>query len=317
MNVATLQVGVVNSFGAPDANVQYNYFKLIPTRGSISGTLYLTESTGDTDTVQLQLDTEGFPAPLADIQVTLSATAAYGADPNSDPNDVKIGTSAKGEPYTFTIPAASYSQPQSVDVTAVIDAISELDQQLTLAADVVSTDPNWNGLFIASTAQITVMETPGLLVQTADGVEVSEGGAADSFTVRLKTAPAAAPVTVSVADNADPDQVGFSSASLSFGAADWMTPQTVTVNAIDDAVLETDPHGTTITLTPSNGGDYNVAASTVDVNILENECGAWGYVWGDFNTDCTVDLTDLLAFAGEWLTCSNPYDPGCLDLRPQ
>ena len=125
MDVATLQVGVVQSFGSEGASVQYDYFKLILTRGTISGTSYLTESLGDSGTVQLQLDTEGFPAPLADLEVTLSAVAAFGADPNSDPNDIKIGTSAQGEPYTFTIPAASYDQPQSVDVTAVVDAIAE------------------------------------------------------------------------------------------------------------------------------------------------------------------------------------------------
>jgi hypothetical protein len=316
MNVATLQVGVVHSFGVPAANVQYDYFKLTPTRGSISGTLYLTESTEDTGTVQLQLDTQGFPAPMADMEVTLSAVAAN-ADPNSDPNDIRIGTAAKGQPYTFIIPKGQYAQPQMISVTAVADTIKELDQELTLTAQVTSTDPNWNGLFIAANSLITILETPGLLLDTQNGVSVVEGGITDAFSVRLKIAPLTSPVTVNITDQAAIDQVIVSPATLTFTSANWKTPQTVTVTAIDDTTLEADPHSTSLSLSAVNGNEYNaLAPKIVDVTIGENECGAWNYAWADFNKDCRVDLSDLLALAGGWLTCTNPYDPGCIDVRP-
>ena len=213
----------------------------------------------------------------------------------------------------MVIPAENYDQPQLIDITAVIDAIDELDQQLTLVVDVYSADPNWSNLIILNDVVINVMETPGLLIDTADGVEVSEDGATDTFTVRLKTDPSAA-VTVAIADDADPDQLN-AIAPLSFTSGDFMTPQVVTVEAIDDAELETDPHGTSLTLAPTNGAEYDGLDGSVDVDILENECGAWGYNWADFDEDCDVDLADLQIMASAWLDCSNPYDPGCVDYR--
>lgn len=315
MDVATLQVGVVQAFGSEGASVQYDYFKLILTRGSISGTLYLTESTGDAGSVQLQLDTDGFPAPLADIQVTLNAATVVGADPNSDPNDIRIGNSPQAVPYTFTIPAAQYDQPQTIDIEAVIDDIPEPDQELTLVAQIASTDPNWNGLFIASEAVITIFETPGLFLDAGDRVTVAEGGTYDMFSVRLKIPPLA-PVTVDITDDSSPAQVIIIPAQLSFDETNWKTPQAVTVTAEDDSTLEEDPHTTTLSLTAANGNEYDALAPlTVEVVILENECGAWDYLWADFDEDCDVDIVDLSKLAADWLDCSKPYALGCIDYR--
>ena len=312
LDVETLQVGVFQSYGdwAGD-QVTYDYFKVIPSRGAISGTLNLTESIGESDTVEFQLDTEGVSAPLADIDVTLSAVVA-GGDPNTDPNDIAIGTALKGKPYAFTIPAANYDLPHLIDVAAVIDSDPELDQLLTLSADIASTDPNWNGLFIRSDALINVMEEPGLLIDEGDGVEVTEDLATDTYTVRLKTDPTAE-VTVTTTDDADPDQIA-AIGPLTFDSTDFITPKIVTVTAIDDGTLETDPHGTTLSLESSNGAEYDALTDSVGVSILENECGAWGYYWADFDEDCDVDIVDLSTMASNWLDCTAPYDPGCVNL---
>jgi hypothetical protein len=158
------------------------------------------------------------------------------------------------------------------------------------------------------------METPGLLVDSGDGVQAAEGGAAGTFTVRLKIPPLVAPVIVNIADGEG--QATVEPEQLIFTAEDWKIPQTVTVTAIDDAVLETDPHTAILTLTASNGGEYDALGPlTVEVSILENECGAWEYLWADFNRDCLVDLLDLSELASAWLDCTHPYDAGCADLR--
>lgn len=313
MNVETLQVGIIQAFGG--APIEYDYFKLKPARGAVSGDLYLTESVSESGQVQFQFLTEGFPAPTEDLEVTLMAVGVAGADPNSEPNDITIGNSDMGMPYVLTIPAADYALTQDVLITAVADADEEEDQVLTLTATVASADPNWNGLFISSDALITIFETPGLFVVTGDGVQDQEGDGVDTFTVELKIPPTV-PVTVAVADNADPDQVNVAPAALVFDGANWQTPQVVTVTAVDDDVLENDPHTTTVSLTPTDGGAYDLLApSTVTVTILENECGAWDFLWADFDEDCDVDLADLSEMAQAWLDCTNPYDPGCVDLR--
>lgn len=316
MNVPTLQVGLYQcTFSSDLGFVEYEYFSLKKGRGNISGNLYLTESEGDSGTVQFQFVTQDIPAPAADIQVTLTAIPAAGADPNSEPNDIRIGNASAGQPYTFVIPAAQYAQPQPIQVTAVVDAIREADQQLTLAAQVSSADPNWNGLFISSDALITLFETPGVFVDIQDGVAVKEGGAADVFTARLKIKPQAA-VTVAITDQSTPAQVVVDSTSLVFNETNWKTPQVVSVAAVDDGTLENDPHTTVLNLKATNGKEYDeLAPVSVNVTILENDCGAWGYLWADFDQDCDVDITDLSQMAADWLDCTRPYSPGCVDLR--
>lgn len=45
--------------------------------------------------------------------------------------------------------------------------------------------------------------------------------------------------------------------------------------------------------------------------VLELECGDWGYMHGDLDRDCDVDLTDFAMFAESWLACTTPEVAGC------
>jgi len=46
---------------------------------------------------------------------------------------------------------------------------------------------------------------------------------------------------------------------------------------------------------------------------LQAECGDWGYLGGDVNRDCRVNLADLAIMAQGWLGCTDPQTPGCRD----
>lgn len=60
--------------------------------------------------------------------------------------------------------------------------------------------------------------------------------------------------------------------------------------------------------------------------FLHYQCGAWGYLDSDLNTDCDVNYEDfamfapawdlsiaqLVQFAGEWLQTTQPYEPGAV-----
>jgi hypothetical protein len=37
----------------------------------------------------------------------------------------------------------------------------------------------------------------------------------------------------------------------------------------------------------------------MDVEIAENDCGAWVYLSGDYNYDCSVDLGDFAIIDGQ------------------
>ncbi len=92
---------------------------------------------------------------------------------------------------------------------------------------------------------------------------------------------------------------------------------TVTIAAIDDDDLETDPDLITLTArTSSTDPDWTgVAVADVIVSIGENECGAWSFKAYDFDENCYVDMGDLAMILDEWLTCTTPnvIGSGCVE----
>jgi hypothetical protein len=102
--------------------------------------------------------------------------------------------------------------------------------------------------------------------------------------------------------------------TLTFTTDNWNTSQTVTVAAVDDGELETDPHSATIThiVSSEDLGYDDLPVPNVNVIIRENNCGAWGFNPMDFDEDCYVGLRDFARFAAEWLKCTRPQGPGCV-----
>ncbi|MFQ6026620.1 MAG: beta strand repeat-containing protein [Dehalococcoidia bacterium] len=99
-------------------------------------------------------------------------------------------------------------------------------------------------------------------------VEVTEGGATDTYQVCLDSEP-----THEVTITASPDsQVNVSPLSVSFPTSDWDTTRTLTVSAVDDLVIE-GPHSGTISHTASSS-DPNfdgVPVPSVTANITDND----------------------------------------------
>lgn len=106
----------------------------------------------------------------------------------------------------------------------------------------------------------------GVFVQSGGTTTATEGGAGDSYTMALSAAPSAN-VTVTVTPDA---QVTRSPATLTFTTVNWATPQTVTVNAVDDALVEGN-HTGTITHVANGGGYSNANLGNITVNITDNE----------------------------------------------
>ncbi len=152
-----------------------------------------------------------------------------------------------------------------------------------------------------------------IIVQTDGTTRVSEQGeTSDTYQIRLVlppgTGPLVNPVDIYMVDNSqlrvEPDQ-------LEFNASNWNQPQTVTITAIDDDVLEADPHETVL-LHLIVSDDYRFSTLSpveLTVEITENECGAWGYLAADYNFDCFVDLFDYALLAVNWLNESSGSVP--------
>ncbi len=116
----------------------------------------------------------------------------------------------------------------------------------------------------------TVIDSPIPLEIITDGATmVTESGDTDTYTLALVTEPTA-DVTVSMASDAA--QLTVSPSTLTFTSENWDTPQTVTIAAVDDTLVEGE-HTSVIThsaasIDPAYDG---IAVASVTVTIVDND----------------------------------------------
>ena len=192
---------------------------------------------------------------------------------------VNAGSGFGASPQTVTLTPANAVTGVTVQVRAVDDAIDEPSPHagnVTTAAT-SSTTAAFNGLAVPDIAVAIIdNDTAGVTVSQSGGsTAVTEGGAGDSYTVVLASQPTAN-VTVNIAFDAaqlivNGDTDGTT--SLVFTPASWNVAQAVSVFAVDDTVLESNPHTTTIVQSvTSTDGNYNgIGAAPVTVTITEND----------------------------------------------
>lgn len=149
--------------------------------------------------------------------------------------------------------------------------------------------------------------------QSDDQTNVTEGGPSDDITVALNMNPGIYPVTLQARDFLNPDQVSLTPSEMVFTSANWQTPQTFIVTAVDDAFMEREIHDTQIELSvvtdPASAYD-GLTINNIWVDIRDNDCGAWAFGPYDFNLDCVVNLSDFAVLALDWIECGLP-DPEC------
>jgi Ca2+-binding RTX toxin-like protein len=132
---------------------------------------------------------------------------------------------------------------------------------------------------------------PGIsITQSGGSTAVTEGGANDTYTVVLDTAPTA---DVTITLNPANGQASTNVTSLTFTSANWNVAQTVTVSAVNDTVGEGVHGGVIQHLVTSTDAAYNnLAVTPVRVGITDNDLPQRDPV---FNTPVTnsFGLTDV------------------------
>lgn len=280
---------------------QFRAANIIETDGS---TVVLERNAGS-DTFDVVLR----EAPTQNVVIT--------ADPNG--TDITLaGASAAGEPIDITFTPADWYVPQTVTVIAINDTDPENEEGTFIEFTVASADTNFDGTLVLPVS-VTIIDddSSGILIDEGDGLSVSEQGPTqDTYTISLLGVPTQE-VYVYPADNADTDQVTFSPNPVVFTTSNYNVPQTVTITAIDDDVLE-NTHYTTISHTVESAdlafNELPVPTDPMNVTIEDNECGVWGYYPEDLNKDCQVNLEDIAQMAGSWLGCTDPKIAGCQSL---
>ncbi len=203
-------------------------------------------------------------APGAGILSTVPTGVCNWCNPGNTPGyDVWSGTSM-ATPHVTGVAALILAQDPTMDTLAVKARIlATVDPLSSLQGRTVT------GGRLNAFAALPPQPGPGIVVTPTQGLVITEAGGTDSFTVVLKTQPAA---DVSIAlSSSDTSEGTVSPASLTLTAANWNVPQAVTVTGVDDALIDGDV-AYTILLAPAASADpaYNgldaadVAATNID-----------------------------------------------------
>ncbi|MCF6263131.1 MAG: hypothetical protein L3J24_06040 [Xanthomonadales bacterium] len=216
----------------------------------------ITTEAGGTDTFSVVLDQD---PPLDNVTIALTS---------SDPDEGTVN------PASLTFTPGNYDVPQTVTVTGVDDAIDDGDQGyiVVTGATMSPGDPEFDGIDPADVAvSNTDNDSAGITVTPTSGLTTTEAGGSANFSVVLDSEPLS---DVSVALASSDDTEGMAdAATLAFTAANWDTPQTVTVTGVDDAVVDGD-QAYSITTAPAVSGDGSYSgfdAADVPLSNTDND----------------------------------------------
>lgn len=177
---------------------------------------------------------------------------------------------------TVTFGSADWNAPQLVTVTGVDDTKPDHNTTYQIITDpAASDDAAFNG---ANPSDVTLIniddETAGVTVAPISGLQTSESGAQDTFTVVLNSKPKE-DVTIDLTSS-KPTEGAVSPEHVTFTTTNWMAPQLVTLTGVDDAdsPQKDGPQSYTIVTSASASADptYNgVEVDDVQVTNRDNE----------------------------------------------
>jgi Rieske Fe-S protein len=309
---------VTNPFGFGDVGA-YASPTLVDTDGD--GDLDAFVGNSDGNILFFINNINGNQAPTA---TNLSAAEAYTEDTALDLKDIVVSDIDSANIIAIltlsNTAAGSLNAATSGTVTSVYNAGTGVwtasgalaDVNALLASVTFTPAAFFNGNFTVSTsisdgvaAAITGSKnftmTPGVAVhitQSDGATAVTEGGATDTYTVVLGSAPTAN-VTITL-DNSN-QQVTSDIGNLIFTPANWNIAQTVTVTAVNDAAGEGKHKGVIQHTVSSPDANYNnLAANPVVVAITDNDLPAADPVFTLTSTN-PFGLSDVGYFASPTL----------------
>lgn len=165
-------------------------------------------------------------------------------------------------PSSISIPAASWNQTYSVNLTAPRDLVAEGDRTVALSFAFVTSDVLYSSLLLSpfTVYVIEVDKASFLFTPSSLSFSLTEGGASQSFSIRLSSRPVQ---TVDLGFQSSPF-VTISPASISFDSNSWTSPVTVTMSALNNNVLS----GYTIFNSTINRTTSDPIYATVPLNRL-------------------------------------------------
>jgi len=234
---------------------------------------YSNYNPADVSATNLDNDTAGISVGSISGNTTEGgAHATFTIGLNSQPTDyVQIilasDNTAEGRtdvPFlTFT--SETWNVPQTVTLTGQNDSIDDGDitYHVTLSPT-TSNDTNYNAIQLTAITVVNTDNDAAGITVTPTGTTVTEASDTANLALSLASQPTA-DVTINLTND---DQITLSASSLTFTSANWSTAQTVTVSAVDDAIVEdttTNQVNFVVTSTDSSYNNYAVAATAFTV----------------------------------------------------
>ena len=254
VRLRTSSGGDANYDGLDDENVSVT---TTDDDGAPTATLVLTPSTIDeggtanVTTVTARLNRASSAA------TTVTVSAAPGT--NAVPGDYALSAAT-----TLTIAAGSTTSSGTVTIAAVDDKVAAADKEVTVSGTAANDRATADSATVSVTgATLTIADDDekGFAFAPAEFLEVTEGGAAVAYTVKLTSEPVG---EVAVAVAAGNTFLSVSPTELTFGAADWNTARTVTVTARDDG--NDDAESSSVSHKASGGG-YDGVSGSLPVSV--------------------------------------------------
>ncbi|CAD5952532.1 Nuclear pore complex protein DDB_G0274915 [Planktothrix rubescens NIVA-CYA 18] len=227
-----------------DGNIAYN---IVTAAATSTDTNYSGVDATDVAVSNTDNDTKGITVtPTTGLTTTeAGGNATFTVVLNSQPTaNVTIpltsSNTAEGtiDKSSLTFTTANWNVAQTVTVTGVEDLVDDGDIAYNIVtAAATSTDANYSG-FDASDVAVTNTDndTKGITVTPTTGLTTTEAGGTANFTVVLNSQPTA-DVTIPLTSSNTAEGT-IDKSSLTFTAANWNTPQTVTITGVDDLVVD-------------------------------------------------------------------------------
>jgi large repetitive protein len=247
---------------------------------------YAQRDPSDVTVLNLDNDTAGVAVTLASTAITTESgdTADFDVVLLSQPLGtvtipVSTGNAAEGvaSVTALTFTTVNWNAPQRVTVTGQNDNVADGDQQyaIVLASDATYLDLNNQPVDPVDVSLVNRdNDTAGVLVSDTAGLETDEAGLTAAFTVRLLSQPLAN-VTINYVSS-NPGEGSVSPISpLTFTAADWDQPKTISLKGVDDFVRDGDQQYQVQVTTASTDANYdNVTLASVSALNLDNDAAA-------------------------------------------
>ncbi|TRU88111.1 MAG: hypothetical protein EWV76_09640 [Microcystis novacekii Mn_MB_F_20050700_S1] len=269
----------------------------LPSPGARDIEIRLQDTAGNTSNTTLSLFADiSQPVLTQFLNVPTSSANAINSIDVQFSEQINLNTFDKSD-ITLTRDGVILTLPNTVTVTS----LSDTTYRINGLGELTNTPGIYNLKVDATTIQdnagnsgdaakntnftITSPPTPGItLTQTGGNTTVTEGGNTDTYSLVLKTQPTS-DVTITLAGNS---QITLNQTTLTFTPTNWNTPQTVTINAVDDTLTEGN-HTATITHNiSSTDTNYNgLTLPNVIVNIQDNDAEIKGNIWNDIDGNAT------------------------------